>query len=163
MISLDQVLLLQRKVETAVDKISQLKSDNDALRSKCAELTKALSEKTELVSRLESEQSKIEEGILTALNRLDIVENSVLTSSEEEPEQAPVPGADTEDSGSPHKGEPAQTGLLSSASAINGESEAQSAPAENDFSFEEDSTGGQDDGSKSSEQDNGLTGQFEIF
>jgi len=43
MISLDQVLLLQKKVETAVEKIgaltssnTQLKSENDALRSKCA-------------------------------------------------------------------------------------------------------------------------------
>ncbi len=85
MISLDQVLLLQKKVETAVGKINfltgqieQLKNDNDALRTKCAELTKALDEKTELVSSLEANQGKIEEGILTALNRLDTVENAVL-------------------------------------------------------------------------------------
>lgn len=85
MISLDQVLLLQKKVETAVEKINfltgqieQLKNDNDALRTKCAELTKALDEKTELVSSLEATQGKIEEGILTALNRLDTVENAVL-------------------------------------------------------------------------------------
>ncbi|MCR5620914.1 MAG: hypothetical protein K6G18_03585 [Treponema sp.] len=85
MISLDQVLLLQKKVETAVEKINfltgqieQLKNDNDALRTKCAELTKALDEKTELVSSLEANQGKIEEGILTALNRLDTVENAIL-------------------------------------------------------------------------------------
>ena len=85
MISLDQVLLLQKKVETAVGtinfltgQIEQLKNDNDALRTKCAELTKALDEKTELVSSLEANQGKIEEGILTALNRLDTVENAVL-------------------------------------------------------------------------------------
>ena len=88
MISLDQVLLLQKKVETAVEKINfltgqveQLKNDNDALRSKCAELTKALDEKTELVSSLEVNQGKIEEGILTALNRLDTVENAILNGS----------------------------------------------------------------------------------
>jgi len=88
MISLDQVLLLQKKVETAVEKIgaltssnTQLKSENDALRSKCAELTKALSEKTELVSTLESQQGQIEKGILSALNRLDTVENSVLNTA----------------------------------------------------------------------------------
>lgn len=85
MISLDQVLLLQKKVETAVGKINfltgqieQLKNDNAALRTKCVELTKALDEKTELVSFLEANQGKIEEGILTALNRLDTVENAVL-------------------------------------------------------------------------------------
>ena len=88
MISLDQVLLLQKKVETAVEKIgtltgenTQLKSENDALRSKCAELTKALSEKTELVSTLESQQGQIEQGILSALNRLSTVENSVLNAA----------------------------------------------------------------------------------
>ncbi len=88
MISLDQVLMLQKKVETAVERIAflkgqieQLKSENDALHTKCAELTKALDEKTELVSSLESNQGKIEEGILSALNRLDTVENSLLDGS----------------------------------------------------------------------------------
>jgi len=91
MITLDQVLLLQKKVETAVEKIKvlsaeiqQLKTDNDALRSKCAELTKALTDKTEFVSTLESEQDKIESTILHALNQLDIVENSILSNSSNE-------------------------------------------------------------------------------
>ncbi|MBQ3799252.1 MAG: hypothetical protein II837_03045 [Treponema sp.] len=113
MISLDQVLLLQKKVETAVGKInfltgqiSQLKNDNDALRTKCAELTKALDEKTELVSSLEANQGKIEEGILTALNRLDTVENAVLdgegpqatgTEGNDSPVTAASQGADDEE------------------------------------------------------------------
>ncbi len=122
MISLDQVLLLQKKVEAAVEKIvfleaklkdsekkleeskeclknaenrkdenlekiqlietknQELKKENDALRSKCAELTNALSNKTELVSNLELVQDKIEAGILNALNKLDAVENSVLST-----------------------------------------------------------------------------------
>ena len=101
MISLDQVLMLQKKVETAVEKIAflkgqieQLKSENDALHTKCAELTKALDEKTELVSNLEADQSKIEEGILLALNRLNTVENTVLgtkaTSSEVPSQEVPL-------------------------------------------------------------------------
>lgn len=87
MITLDQVLLLQKKVEAAVEKIislgnevSQLKSENDALRSECAELTNALSEKTKLVSAYQAQQDKIEDTILKALNRLDTVENNVLDS-----------------------------------------------------------------------------------
>ena len=121
MISLDQVLLLKKKVEAAVEKIvsleaklkdsekkleesneclknaentkdenlekiqiletknQELKKENDALRSRCAELTNALSNKTELVSNLEVVQGKIEAEILNALNKLDIVENSVLS------------------------------------------------------------------------------------
>ena len=92
MISLDQILLLQTKVETAVQKISalgkeveQLKAENDALRTKCSELTNALTVKSELVSTLESDQTKIEQGILNALNRLDTVENSILSSTSSSP------------------------------------------------------------------------------
>jgi predicted nuclease with TOPRIM domain len=78
MISLDQVLLLEQKVESAVGKISQLQAENDALRSKCSELTNALSSKTEQLSSFEQDQSRIENGILKALDRLNSIENSVL-------------------------------------------------------------------------------------
>ena len=81
MISLDQVLLLEEKVESAVQKIAQLNQENDALRMKCSELTKALSEKTEQLSSFSSDQSKIEEGILKALERLNSVEHSVLKAA----------------------------------------------------------------------------------
>lgn len=87
MITLDQVLLLQEKVESAVKKIStlterisQLETSNDALNRKCLELTNALEAKTELVSNLESAQSKIEESILKTIDRLDSVEDAVLAA-----------------------------------------------------------------------------------
>ena len=78
MITLDHVLLLQQKVESAVKKISQLQAENDALRSRCAELTNALSSKSEQLSAFEQDQGKIESGILKALDRLSAIENSVL-------------------------------------------------------------------------------------
>ena len=78
MISIDQILLLERKVESAVEKIAQLQSENDALRTKCAELTNALADKSERLSSIEQDQSKIENGILKALDRLNSIENSVL-------------------------------------------------------------------------------------
>lgn len=90
MVTLDQVVLLQKKVEAAVEKIKsldeeiqQLCSENDALRSKCAELTNALKDKTELASTFEEEQKQIEENILKALKHLDAVENSVLYSTQD--------------------------------------------------------------------------------
>ena len=86
MISLEQVLLLQQKVESAVAKIAELnqtvaqkEAENAALRSKCVELTNALSAKTEQFSTFQSDQSKIEEGILKALERLNAVESTVLS------------------------------------------------------------------------------------
>ncbi len=78
MISLDQVYLLEQKVESAVEKIQQLQAENDALRSKCAELTNALSVKSEQLNTFETDQSQIEDGIKKALDRLSSIENSVL-------------------------------------------------------------------------------------
>ncbi|MCR5723971.1 MAG: cell division protein ZapB [Treponema sp.] len=95
MITLDQVLLLQKKVESAVAKIAQLKAENDALRSKCAELTNALSAKTEQFSTFEADQSRIEHGILQALERLNAVENEVLGNAGVEASSA-MPAVSTE-------------------------------------------------------------------
>ena len=55
----------------AVAKIAQLNAENAALRRKCVELTNALSAKTEQFSSFKSDQNKIEEGILKALERLN--------------------------------------------------------------------------------------------
>ncbi len=81
MISLDQVYLLEQKVESAVEKIQQLQAENDALRNKCTELTNALSAKSEQLSTFESDQSQIESGIKKALDRLNSIENSVLKTA----------------------------------------------------------------------------------
>lgn len=81
MISLDQVYLLEQKVESAVEKIQQLQAENDALRSKCNELTNALSAKSEQLSNFESDQDQIETGIKKALDRLNSIENSVLKTA----------------------------------------------------------------------------------
>ena len=94
MISFDQVLLLEEKVESAVKKIEQLNAENAALRSKCAELSNALNAKSEQFSSFQSDQSKIEEGILKALSRLNAVENVVLqaaSAAQMPSNSAPVP------------------------------------------------------------------------
>ena len=87
---IDQVLLLQEKVESAVEKIIQLKSENDALRSKCSELTNALSEKTELLNSFTADEQKIETSIKNAINRLDTLENNVISGGTASAEKAPV-------------------------------------------------------------------------
>ena len=78
MISLDQILVLEKKVESAVNKITQLQAENDALRSKCAELTNALSSKSEQLSSFEQDQGLIESKIVNLINRFNNIENSVL-------------------------------------------------------------------------------------
>ena len=81
MISLDQVLLLEQKVESAVAKIQQLEGENAALRNKCSELTNALSAKTEQLASFENEQKTIESGIIKAIDRLNSIEHSVLKTA----------------------------------------------------------------------------------
>jgi len=81
MISLDQVILLEQKVESAVAKIQQLQAENDALRSKCEQLTNALSAKSEQLTTFETDQNQIEDGIKKALDRLNAIENSVLRTA----------------------------------------------------------------------------------
>ena len=81
MISLDQVLLLEEKVESAVAKIQQLEAENAALRNKCSELTNALSAKSEQLAAVESDQNKIESGIIKAIDRLNSIENTVLKAA----------------------------------------------------------------------------------
>ena len=78
MISLDQILVLEKKVESAVNKITQLQAENDALRSKCAELTNALSSKSEQLSSFEQDQGLIESKIVNLINQFNNIENSVL-------------------------------------------------------------------------------------
>lgn len=100
MISIDQVLLLQQKVESAVQKIVELKAENDALRNKCSELTNALSEKSELLASFTADEKKIEDSILGALDRLNKIENSVISQAGQnaapKSEAAPLPVDNTE-------------------------------------------------------------------
>lgn len=88
MISLDQVMRLEEKVESAVKKIQQLQEENAALRTKCDELTNALSLKSEQLSNFTSDQNQIEIGIKNALERLDSIENIVLKNGEHPVAQA---------------------------------------------------------------------------
>ena len=116
MISVDTILLLQQKVESAVQKIEQLKSENDALRAERSELTKALSEKSELLSRLNADEKKIEDGILGALSRLDTVENALLDGSQATA-QPQVQAAAQSEQAAPAQAEPVtQTSSIAQAS-----------------------------------------------
>ncbi len=109
MISLDQVYLLEQKVESAVEKIQQLQAENDALRNKCTELTNALSAKSEQLSNFESDQSQIETGIKKALDRLNSIENSVLKTATQinQAAQAAKPAAPVQAAPAPQAEKPA--------------------------------------------------------
>lgn len=78
MITLDQVQLLEKKVETIVSKINDLQRQNSALQEKNRELIEKNSLLMQKISTFEADQNRIEEGILNALDRLNSMESSVL-------------------------------------------------------------------------------------
>ncbi|MGP1603814.1 MAG: hypothetical protein ACTTGZ_05235 [Treponema sp.] len=90
MTSPDHVELLVKKVESIVAKTLKLQAENDALRTKCAELTNALSAKTEQLASFEREESMVEGGILKALERLSSIENSILQAADNSIQQNTV-------------------------------------------------------------------------
>ena len=103
MLSLDQVRLLENRVEKAVSKISSLTSENEHLRSQLATLQQRVHELEGFVSGFKDDQGKIEAGILNALEQLGALENAITSepvqeqtvhSIEQEPEPADVPESD---------------------------------------------------------------------
>jgi len=77
MLNLDQVRLLENRVEKAVGKIQSLTTENTHLRSQLSTLQTRVGELEGLVRSFKDDQGRIEEGILNALDRLSAFEDSV--------------------------------------------------------------------------------------
>jgi chromosome segregation ATPase len=82
MITLDQIHLLDEKVQKAVDQINTLKDENEKLlldkeqlTEKLAEYEKRIAELEVLVGEFKNGQGEIEQGIINAINRLETIEN----------------------------------------------------------------------------------------
>jgi hypothetical protein len=78
MLNLDQVRLLENRVEKAVAKIQGLTSENDRLTGEIEALQSRVRELEGLVNAFKDDQGKIEQGILNALDRLSAFEDSIL-------------------------------------------------------------------------------------
>lgn len=78
MLNLDQVRLLENRVEKAVAKIQGLSSENDRLTGEIEALQSRVRELEGLVNAFKDDQGKIEQGILNALDRLSAFEDSIL-------------------------------------------------------------------------------------
>ncbi len=99
MIKLDQVQLLEDRVAKAVRRITELHAENVSLKERIvllekqnAELAKQKKDMEDLVSMFEEDQTRIEQGIQSALDRLSQVEDTVFhTKPAETPAAQPVP------------------------------------------------------------------------
>ena len=170
MISLDQILILEKKVESAVNKITQLQAENDALRSKCAELTNALSSKSEQLSSFEQDQGLIESKIVNLINRFNNIENSVLdvigssgsmqspVAAIQQPVQTPAPEQSVQQTQVPDQNPIAQsqTYVPASEPVVSTPVETESEEMQQSF-FDMNEVSSQDD-NQSQE-----SGQFDIF
>ena len=170
MISLDQILVLEKKVESAVNKITQLQAENDALRSKCAELTHALSSKSEPLLSFEQDQGLIESKIVNLINRFNNIENSVLdvigssgfmqspVAAIQQPVQTPAPEQSVQQTQVPNQNPIAQsqTYVPASEPVVSTPVETESEEMQQSF-FDMNEVSSQDD-NQSQE-----SGQFDIF
>lgn len=82
MLNLDQVRLLENRVEKAVDKIQSLTSENQQLKGQLSGLQSRVLELEGLVNAFKNDQGRIEEGILNALDRLSAFEDSLYSDGE---------------------------------------------------------------------------------
>ncbi len=92
MLNLDQVRLLENRVEKAIGKIQSLDGENARLKTQLSALQAHVSELESLVQSFKDDQGRIEEGILNALDRLSAFEDSMFQTDA----QASTPKQDTE-------------------------------------------------------------------
>jgi predicted nuclease with TOPRIM domain len=77
MITLEQIRLLETKVQQAVDRIGRLMNENAALRRALESNEARVQELERIVSQFKDDQGKIEQGIINALAQLDSIEDTV--------------------------------------------------------------------------------------
>ncbi|HPM72962.1 MAG TPA: cell division protein ZapB [Spirochaetales bacterium] len=77
MISLEQVRALESRVEKAVALIAALRAENASMRSGLSAAESRVAELEGLVSEFQKDQSRIEQGIIEALRKLDSFEDAV--------------------------------------------------------------------------------------
>ncbi len=97
MLTVEQIKLLESRVLKAVERISSLQDENQRLRDGLSQYERRIEELEVLISEFRDGQKAIEEGILSTLKRLDVLEDEIAVDdgAVEQMEAAPV-DSDTE-------------------------------------------------------------------
>ena len=77
MVSLEQVKLLESKVSRTIDYVKKVTEENTRLKENLDSYQKRIDELEVLIQRFKDEQSRIEDGILSALDRLNQFEDAL--------------------------------------------------------------------------------------
>jgi chromosome segregation ATPase len=120
MINLDQVKLLEAKVAKTIDFVDKISKENAALLRRESELHEKLETYQRRINELEvllkgfkDEQGRIEDGILSALDRLSQFEEAIEKSMKDKPQGKPVKDAIKSPSHNPPQKKPAKEELFS--------------------------------------------------
>jgi predicted nuclease with TOPRIM domain len=94
MVTLEQIKLLESKVAKAIDIVTRITEENSYLKGKLEAYQKRIDELEVLIQRFKEDQGRIEEGIISALDRLSKFEEAVESAVKQDiiaaPESAPV-------------------------------------------------------------------------
>jgi chromosome segregation ATPase len=77
MVTIEQVRQLESRVSKAIDYVNKVTDENTLLKSKLDNYQKRIDELEVLIQRFKEDQSRIEEGIVSALERLNQFEDDV--------------------------------------------------------------------------------------
>ena len=77
MVSIEQVRLLESRVVKTIDFVDQVTEENALLKSKLESCQKRIDELEVLIQRFKEDQAKIEDGIVSALDRLNKFEDEM--------------------------------------------------------------------------------------
>ena len=81
MITLEQVKLLEEKVESLISVVKSLYGERDSLKETLTQKERRIEELESALHSFEVAQAKIEESVMSTLNQLDVFENSVTHDS----------------------------------------------------------------------------------
>jgi TolA-binding protein len=77
MISLEQVMLLESRVTNTIEYVKKVTGENSKLKEKLSSYQVRIEELEAVVNQFKENQSRIEEGILSALDRLNQFEDAL--------------------------------------------------------------------------------------
>ncbi|GHV81741.1 hypothetical protein AGMMS49991_02990 [Spirochaetia bacterium] len=77
MVTLEQIRLLETKVSRAIEIVNRITDENTFLKGKLESYQKRIDELEVLIQRFKEDQGRIEEGIVSALNRLNQFEEAI--------------------------------------------------------------------------------------
>jgi len=95
MIRVEQIRLLESKVQKAVSLLSSLQEENSLLKTRLGEYEKRVDDLEYLLEEFKEEQQEIEQGIISALNKLETLETAAKQSQDSSLEEKKTHKAQT--------------------------------------------------------------------